>query len=43
MSNEWCWLAENETVVWEGRPRLTTFSAVLGWALVSPFWVAGLR
>ena len=33
MSNEWCWLAENETVVWEGRPRLTTVLGSVGLGL----------
>jgi uncharacterized membrane protein YdbT with pleckstrin-like domain len=30
MSDDWRWLRENETVVWDGRPRLTTILGSVG-------------
>jgi uncharacterized membrane protein YdbT with pleckstrin-like domain len=37
MSDDWRWLRENETVVWEGRPRLTTIvgSLIAGLVVVA--------
>ena len=43
MSDDWRWLRESETAVWEGRPRLTTIagSVVVGLAvLVAAGWLA---
>ena len=43
MSDDWRWLRESETEVWEGRPRLTTIagSVVVGVAiLVAAGWLA---
>lgn len=43
MSADWRWLDADETVVWEGRPRLTTIagSVVVGLAvLVAAGWLA---
>ncbi|MFD1642544.1 PH domain-containing protein [Halohasta litorea] len=43
MSDDWRWLRESETEVWEGRPRLTTIagSVVVGLAiLVGAGWLA---
>ncbi len=34
MSDEWCWLQQGESVVWEGRPRLTTVLGSAGIGLV---------
>jgi len=34
MSDEWRWLGENESVLWQGRPRLTTVLGSLGIGLV---------
>jgi Bacterial membrane flanked domain. len=34
MSDDWRWLGESETVVWEGRPRLTTIIGSVGAGLV---------
>lgn len=43
MSDEWRWLAAEESVVWEGRPRLSTMldSVAVGLAvLVAAGWLA---
>ena len=34
MSDDWRWLREDETVVWEGRPRLTTIAGSVGVGLL---------
>lgn len=34
MSDDWLWLREHETVVWQGRPRLTTIIGSVGAGLV---------
>ena len=43
MSDDWRWLRESETEVWEGRPRLTTIagSVVVGLAILAAAgWLA---
>lgn len=43
MSNEWRWLGEDESVVWEGRPRLSTMfdSVAVGLlVVVAAGWLA---